>query len=164
MIFYRISHYGLEVQWTLMWFPVKASAQLDRPRIRAGSFRHSSNEEGLNDPGIGSGTTVIHLLGQALAPGEEALAPPDLVLGFIGVRLTHDGLFEVDTELDIGPLKRQQRFVVRPDMRVPFMLTAQAGASHEARRDTGAVLHGVAAAGSLISLLDATSVVKLGEP
>lgn len=143
--------YKLEGEWTLTWFPTRATANLKDVRMRGGTISHRTNEAPF---------TVGNQVGHFLAQGDEtdktedSLEPNELVVAFITVGVTPSGIFEVDLEVRIGPTSRKKYLLLPPDTKTPFMINVRPRSENPAIQNTAAVFQGVFTTGSRLSLVD----------
>ena len=144
--------YNLEGEWTLTWFPTRATANLKEVRMRGGTIRHRTT-----DGPFKVGNKVGHLLAQGdqTDKTEDSLEPTELVLAFITIGVNSSGIFEADLEVRIGSTPpRTKHFVLPPDTKTPVMINIRARGENQAIQNTAAVFQGVFTTGSRLSLLD----------
>jgi hypothetical protein len=149
--FLDLSAYNLEGEWTLTWFPTRATANLQDVRMRGGTINHRTT-----DAPFRSGNSVGHLLAQGdqTDKTEDSLEPNELVLAFITVAVNASGIFVVDLEAKIGSTSRKKTLMLAPDTKTPFMINVRARSGNQAIQNTAAVFQGVFTTGSRLSLVD----------
>jgi hypothetical protein len=143
--------YNLEGEWTLTWFPFRATANLKEVKMRGGTITHRTT-----DPPFTVGNRIGHFLAQGdqTDKTEDSLAPGELVVAFIEVGVTPSGNFEVDLEVRIGPTRRTKHLLLPPDTKTPFMINVRARGENQAIQNTAAVFQGVFTTRSRLSLID----------
>lgn len=143
--------YGVEINWRLMWFPVREGALLKAVEVRSASIRLSRSD--LPPPSNGFTHGSVFDLGQGTAHGDPLGYTNYPVVSFVTIAAGTSGYLEAEVELHMGTAKTRTAGVVKPGEPTPFMLSVQ-GPREGYLANTAAVVDGVFAAGSRISLSD----------
>jgi len=146
---YELLTYGVEVNWRLMWFPIRSSAALKEVRARSASFRLLRSE--VPPPDLGWVHTRGFDLGQGDGDGDQLGYPDQPVVAFITIGTGTSNLLEADLELRLGKADTRTTVTVEPGARAPFMLSIQAQAGEGDLVDTAAVVDGVFSAEGRLS-------------
>jgi hypothetical protein len=149
--------YGVEVNWRLMWLPVRAAARLAAVEVRTDSFRLARSE--VPPPHDGWIYKPKHDLGQGQRHGDPLGYPDDPVVAFLAIGTGTSRYLEADIELRVGTATSRTMVIVEPSVRTPFMLSVHApGDGYLA--DTAAVVDGVFNAGGRVKLSDLMKFVR----
>ena len=143
--------YTLEIEWMLVWHPIRSTSSLEKVKARSGVFLHTNTEETFQN---GNGS-MGHTLGQGSnteQPGEQ-LALNNLVHAFITVGINNRD-FEVEFEVVNGSSRRKKKLLLPPDLTQPFMINVQAGGDSRIVTDTMVSLHGVCTTSQRPNLID----------
>lgn len=148
--------YGLEIQWLLTWYPIRATAEIAAPRIRGGAIL-IKNSDGV----FAAGNREVFLLGQALGPGDEGLAQDNAVRAFADVGVSGPAReFDATFEVGIGQAIQRKRYTLPPDLRVPVLINVTSGGDETVVHDTAVAFQAVITSGPRFALIDVfTSLV-----
>jgi hypothetical protein len=142
--------YAIEFQWLLTWFPIRAAADIDAPRMRGGVIRIRNT-----DPTFDAGTRSITPIGQALAPGVEALATNNEVSAIIDIGVSGAArVVDAAIEVRVGRRLERRHITFLPDSYTPILVNVTAGTDEHVTHDTAAAFQVVATAGPRFGLSD----------
>jgi hypothetical protein len=146
---YDLFTYGVELNWRLMWFPIRSEAVLKEVQARTNSIRLRRSD--LPPPDV----DIVHSsgfdLGEGKSDGDPLGYPPNyVVVAFVSIGTGISGLLESDLELRLGRADTKSKVTIDPGARVPFMLSVQARADDGDVANTAAVVDGVFNAGSRV--------------
>ena len=147
-----LTTYGLDAEWLLTWYPIRASANLQGPKIRGGRFSHKNT-----DQPFASGNKIVYPLGQGWGPpvqDGDPMAVNNLVHARIHVEVNKNKVFKVELEVVNGTFRQERSLTLQPDLITPFMVNVQAGGDDPVVRDTTVTLHGVFVTGRRPNLFD----------
>jgi hypothetical protein len=137
------TNYRIEVDCLLTWFPVRHSASLQEPRIRADTFSYRADDEP-----FASGNRAGRFIGQALGGPQDGLDSRNLVRSITETGVDTDQVFFMDLEVGIGARVRKRRLSLEAGTTTPFLITLHAAQTEDQElSDTAVAFQGVVTAG-----------------
>ncbi|HET9676717.1 MAG TPA: hypothetical protein VFP21_04325 [Solirubrobacterales bacterium] len=149
--------YGVEVDWRLMWFPVREGAYLKAVEVRTASI--SLDRSDLPPPHGGFIRSSGYDLGQGEGDGDRLGYQDNPVVALLEIGTGAGSYVEAGVELRLGTAHTRTTISIEPSARTPFMLSLQ-GPRGGYLVNTAAVVDGVFNAGGRIKLSDLAKLVR----
>lgn len=150
--------YGVELNWRLMWFPVRSTSLLEEVKVRTSSFHLPRG-----DVPRPQAPKAVYDLGKGNSDGSK-LDPDFLIFALVEIGTGTSHYVEADVEIGLGKTRTRTTVTVEPSARTPFMLSLHGPPGPDPRGylgDTAAVVDGVFNAEPRIKLSDLMQFVRI---
>ncbi len=139
--------YSVEAEWSLTWYPIRQTNNLDNVRMRGSWTKHST----LDGP-FQINNKITYLVGQGASGDGDPLEKNRFVNAFVTFGVNSSRIFEVEVESSFGTAKRTKKYALQPNTITPFMMNVIFPDTHRELFDTKAVFQGVFTTTSRFSL------------